>query len=102
MAEPVYINRTTCCGRENKIPNPNPESIRQHRASTGPSARVLALASLIAIVTECDLDDDTSAVPVRGLDDQVGACSMRNERQTAHKPASIEPSKLYVISCEEP
>lgn len=37
-----------------------------------PSGRVLALASLLAIVTDCSIEDDTAAaVPVRGLDCEV-------------------------------
>ncbi|CAB1109057.1 unnamed protein product [Ectocarpus sp. CCAP 1310/34] len=37
-------------------------------AERGPSARVLALACLTAIITKCRIDDDTAATPVRSLD----------------------------------
>ncbi|CAM9243035.1 unnamed protein product [Ectocarpus sp. 6 AP-2014] len=37
-------------------------------AERGPSARVLALACLAAVITKCRIDDDTAATPVRSLD----------------------------------
>lgn len=58
------------------------------------------MASLAAIVTECSLDDDTAAVRVRGLDEQVGGCSMQNVGHRARTHASlaegIDESKLSV------
>ncbi|CAM9303796.1 unnamed protein product, partial [Ectocarpus sp. 12 AP-2014] len=45
----------------------------------GPSARVLAIACLTAVITKCRIDDDTAATPVRSLDAEAeGARS--NER----------------------
>eukprot|EP00752_Nemacystus_decipiens_P010771 g9583.t2 len=54
----------------------SPSSLEQ-----GPSARVLALASLAAIAKNCIIDDDTAAVRVRGLDDQLGSETPKNDAE---------------------
>lgn len=41
------------------------------RASTGPSARVLALATLTAIAGECSIKEDSAPIPVRGWEGEV-------------------------------